>query len=231
MCRRNSFAGKPADFLRWNRALFGSFLSSTDFGTYENLPEYRAELEKRADMEGIQSLRSELQNIDKETADSLNAADIKRIIRALEVYRSTGIPLSEWKRRSKLSPAKYDSLLIGLKFENRELLYNRINQRVDLMIEQGLVEETRGLMERGLMNTPTAGQAIGYKELYPYFSKEATLPECIEKLKQNTRRYAKRQMTWFRRNSAVSWITLDGKTAEEIKEEAELLVKKSRNVK
>ena len=116
-----------------------------------------------------------------------------------------------------------EPLVLGITYENRELLYERINKRVDKMLEAGLLGEVEKLIAMGLRNTPTASAAIGYKEFYPYFDGTSTLEECVEKLKTESRRYAKRQQTWFRRNEKICWIDLDNKESTQIFEEAERL--------
>ena len=131
--------------------------------------------------------------------------------------------ISEWQRRSKLLPPKFDSLCMTIEYNDREVLYDRINRRVDKMLEMGLLDEVRSLYEKGLFNTVTAGQAIGYKEFLPYLEGAASLEECVERLKIESRRYAKRQMTWFRRNDKINRIIADGKTEDEIFEEAKAL--------
>ena len=147
-------------------------------------------------------------------------------MRALEVYYSTGITISEWNKRSLENSHHKDSLIIGLDYKDRNTLYDRIEMRVDSMIKAGLLEETERLIKSGLRNSPTAGQAIGYKEFYPYFDGQATLEECIETLKKNTRHYAKRQLTWFRRNPLVKWIYRDCMSQEEIFSLAQEMVNK-----
>ena len=153
----------------------------------------------------------------------------KRGCFALEIYRATGIPKSEHDRRSREGGDRYDACVIGLRYPDRQALYRRIDLRVDRMLEEGLVEETRRLMEEGVFEVNrTAAQAIGYKELLPYCRGEATLIQCAEALKTATRRYAKRQMTWFGAKSYVKWIDVtdgDGreKTFEEIVNNAKQL--------
>ena len=136
---------------------------------------------------------------------SLQVFALKRVIRALEVYEQTGMTIDEFNRRNKRPEPKYDALKIGVCPSDREILYDRINRRVDLMMENGLLEETKRLVERGLL-TGTAAQAIGYKELLGYLSGEQTLEECTELLKRRSRNYAKRQLTWLKRDDSIHWI-------------------------
>lgn len=167
----------------------------------------RNTLEKSCEENGIESLYEKLKKIDPQSAEKLHLSDRKRIIRALEVYYSTGKTISEQNRLSHTEKSKYDFLIIGLNANDREFLYNRINSRVDLMIDSGLIEEAQNFYNSDF--SLTAVQAIGYKELKPYLDGFCTLDEAKEKLKTETRRYAKRQLTWFRRNKDINWIYID----------------------
>lgn len=167
----------------------------------------RNTLEKNCEENGIESLYEKLKKIDPQSAEKLHLSDKKRIIRALEVYYSTGKTISEQNRLSHTEKSKYDFIIIGLNANDREILYNRINSRVDLMIESGLIEEAQNFYNSDF--SLTAVQAIGYKELKPYLDGFCTLEEAKEKLKMETRRYAKRQLTWFRRNKDINWIYID----------------------
>ena len=158
----------------------------------------REELILRASREGISSIYDELMLVDPESALAIHPNNEKRVIRALEIYLATGKKKSELDRLSKTVESPYDSTVIALSYSNRDLLYSRINRRVDEMISEGLVEETRSLSEEGVFEAnKTAAQAIGYKELFGYIDGRETLVDAIENLKQATRRYAKRQITWF----------------------------------
>lgn len=167
----------------------------------------RDALVKKAEQVGIETLYNELSNIDKECAEKLHLNDKKRIIRALEVYYCTGKTISEQNALSHLVESPYEFCIIGLTAQDRQYLYDRINKRVDMMLDEGLVEEAKQFF--ALEISKTAKQAIGYKELYPYFCGEVTLEEAVDKLKMQTRRYAKRQLTWFRRNKQIHWINID----------------------
>lgn len=149
--------------------------------------------------------------IDPEAASRIHENDTKRIIRAIEVYTHTRKTISEHIRQSRLEPPPYRYILFGLDWD-REELYRRIDERVDRMISEGLVEETRRLVEMGYDKRSTAMQAIGYKEILPYLKGECSLEEAVEMLKRNTRRYAKRQMTWFRRMQEIIWLDMDEDT-------------------
>ncbi len=158
--------------------------------------------------EGIDKLLDILKSFDKKSYERLSKEkNVKRIIRAIEFYKTTGKTISEQIENSRLIESPYNAIKIGLNFKDREKLYDRINRRVDLMLEQGLLEEAFQVINSDLSYTSV--KAIGYKELMPYFNKEKTLEECIDKLKQETRRYAKRQITWFKRDADINWIYID----------------------
>ena len=149
-----------------------------------------------------------LSSFDSVSAEKLSEQrNVKRIIRAIEFYKTTGKPISEQVENSRLEESPYKAIKIGLNFKDREKLYSRINKRVDIMLESGLLEEARKVLESDLSYTSV--KAIGYKELIPYFKGEKTLEECVEKLKMETRRYAKRQITWFKRDAQINWIYID----------------------
>ncbi len=181
-----------------------SIVDNTDFGEIETNQALRHSLEERARSEGGQVLLEELQQADPVLAAVLHPNNLGRIIRALEVYKTTGRPLSEFQALSRLKPSPYNLCMIGLTCRDREKLYRRIDDRVDAMLQNGLLAEVEALMNRGL--SKTAFQAIGYKELYGYFKGELPLTEAVENLKRQTRRYAKRQLTWFRRDERIRWI-------------------------
>lgn len=204
-----------------------SFISGVKFAQYDDtgFEEIRKELYEIADNKGKEYLYKELVKIDSEIAESISPENIKRVIRALEVYKITGIPLSEWNRKSKENVQKKNALIIGITFKDRQDLYDRIEKRVDIMLEEGILKETKRLIEKGIKDSKTASQAIGYKEFYPYFDGVKTLDECIETLKINTRHYAKRQLTWFKRNPDIKWIVRQcGDTEQTVFEKAHKLV-------
>ena len=180
--------------------------------------EIRKELEKIASENGNEVLYNELKEVDIESYNRLHLNDTKRIIRALEVYKATGITITEHQKMSKEIEKKYDYRIIGLLMD-REKLYNRINLRVDLMMEHGLENEAKSIIERvegsGRL---TSFQAIGYKEFVKYFNGEITLKDAIENIKQESRRYAKRQMTWFKRTNGLKWVDVERNMEEVIKE-------------
>ena len=162
----------------------------------------------QCEREGIESLLETLREIDPVTYEKLKTErNPKRIVRAVEYYQTTGNPISSQVAASRLKGSPYDPIKLGLSFLDREKLYERINRRVDLMLDEGLLEEARQVLNRDLSFTSV--KAIGYKELIPYFENNTTLEECIEKLKRETRRYAKRQLTWFRRDKDINWLYPD----------------------
>ena len=179
----------------------------------------RAKLRQQAREAGLQALYQWLAEVDPIAAERIHANDERRIIRALEVYQTTGQPLSFWEQQTdKLDPF-YDLIMIGLN-RPREELYERINLRVDMMVEQGLLAEAQDLLAKGLDDNFIASQAIGYKEFFAYLGGEESLGEAMDKLKQGTRRYAKRQLTWFRADPRVRWVQLgSGRTSAAVVKE------------
>lgn len=180
----------------------GLYLSSLQngiqFAPQKPQPQLRQQLEQELKEKGADAMYQELCQIDPEAAASIHPNNHHRVIRALEVYRTTGQTLSQQKAQSLPQEPPYDALLFYLDFPQREQLYRRIDLRVDHMMEQGLLEEAR-MVYQERERYKTAAQAIGYKELFPYFEGTAPLEECVEKLKQASRNYAKRQQTWFKR--------------------------------
>ena len=190
----------------------------------------REELQQFALEQGNEALHARLAEIDPISAEAIHPNNVKRVIRALEIYLTTGMTKTEADARSREGDSPYRSTVIGLRFADRDLLYRRIDLRVDLMLENGLLEETERLMREGVFEkNATAAQAIGYKELLGYLRGEQTREEAIEHLKRSTRRYAKRQMTWFGAKDYVNWITMDHdgamRPAEDVLQEALDLIK------
>ena len=184
-----------------------SLLDNLTFAEQDEARPLRSELRARAEAEGGGPLLEELRSVDPETAARLHVNDIGRIVRALEVFHTTGVPISEQARRAKAEPSPYASRLMVLDCRDRQVLYGRINRRVDAMLEAGLLEEARRALDSPC--AATALQAIGYKELAPYFQGECSLDEAVERLKQGTRRYAKRQLSWFRRMEDARFLYID----------------------
>mgnify|MGYP001473198473 CR=1 FL=1 len=168
--------------------------------------EVRRELETRFDRDGIEPLLAELRQVDPESAARLHPADTKRILRALEVYLETGETITEHNRRTQAIPPRFTPVWLGLDFEDRQQLYDRIDLRVTKMLETGLLEEIRGLLASGVPEKATAMQAIGYKEFVDALAGREPLEAAADQVRQSSRRYAKRQLTWFRRNKAMHWL-------------------------
>ncbi len=187
-----------------------AFLRGGSFEVTDSDPSLRAELCALADREGPDALHAILRELDPESAEAIHPNNVKRVARAIEICRTTGRKKSDLDRESRQPDCPYDATVIGLHYNDRQLLYDRIDRRVDIMLEQGLVEETRRLREAGVFDIcQTAAQAIGYKELFPYLDGTMTLEACAEVLKMATRRYAKRQLTWFRAKPYVQWVECD----------------------
>lgn len=184
-----------------------SLLQNIQFSKEESNTEIRQELTALFDEKGAEFMLQWLSEIDPETAERLHLKDKSRIIRALEIYKLTGKTMTEQKILSREEESPYDVLYIGINYRDRGVLYDRINRRVDIMLDNGLLDEAKEFYDTS--SDTTACQAIGYKELAPYFKGELSLDECVEKLKQETRRYAKRQLTWFRKNENINWIYPD----------------------
>lgn len=185
----------------------------------------RERLEAQADAEGMEAMLSQLRSVDPDAARRLHLSDRKRILRALEVYLETGETITEHNRKTQAVPPRYSPLWLGLDFTEREELYRRIDLRVGLMLQQGLVEEIRGLLADGIPERATAMQAIGYKEFVDALDGRCTIEEAADQVRQSSRRYAKRQLTWFRRNKAIHWLIRDtGDTGREILENARRIV-------
>ncbi len=186
---------------------YSSLTENIEFLPEETDFEYREFLKKRAEEHGAQVLLDELYSIDPEAAKSLHINNLGRIIRALEIHHTTGKTKTHQNEESRKSPSPFKTSAICLDARNRQFLYDRINRRVDIMLENGLLEEAKSFIDSPLGRT--ARQAIGYKELTPYFMGEKSLDECIENLKMQTRRYAKRQLTWFRRDEKIKFLYID----------------------
>lgn len=202
-----------------------SFIDNISFDEAETSTEYRKYLQKIAEEKGNEFLLSELMKIDPEYAKNLHANNLGRIIRALELYKITGISMSEQLINSRKIPSRFAPCMIGLNYADRQKLYDRINLRVDIMVQNCLIDEAHEIYNQSQQKT--AHQAIGYKELYSYFNGEKQLDEALEMLKMSTRRYAKRQLTWFRRDERINWIypDLEG-SFENIFEKAKIIVEK-----
>ncbi len=184
----------------------------------------RKKLEAQADAEGMESMLALLESIDPDAAAKLHLADRKRIIRALEVYYETGETITAHNLKTQSIPPRYTPLWFALEDENRADLYERIDRRVDKMLEEGLLQEIRDLLSEGIPERATAMQAIGYKEFVAALKGDCTVAEAAAQVQQSSRKYAKRQLTWFRRNSAIHWLRrAPDETTDEI-------VKKARQI-
>ena len=184
-----------------------SLTNNISFEEHAGSSEAREKLRALLDEKGAAYLHGELQKCDPALAEKLHPNNTGRVIRALEVFGQTGIPMSEYQKRARGNPPEYDLCMIGLYYRDRQKLYGRIDVRVDIMIKQGLPREAKALFDEGFAGT--ARQAIGYKELESWFNGAGTLEEAAESIKRETRRYAKRQMTWFKRDKRINWIAVD----------------------
>lgn len=184
-----------------------SLLQNLDFSEGDHDLSLREELTELANREGVEPLMEELRRIDPESAERIEPNNLPRVIRAIELYRTTGKTMTQHLADSRRNPSPYQVCMIGLNYQDRSVLYDRINRRVDEMMARGLLEEARTLLQGE--GGKTALQAIGYKELKPYFDGERSLEESVAFMKQATRRYAKRQLTWFRREEKIHWLYPD----------------------
>lgn len=179
-----------------------------DFQRKDNDEKIRWRLSAEAEVMGKEALYDRLKLVDPTTAAIVHPNNLNRIIRALEIYELTGKPKSYFDEETKKQEVPYDYVMLGLDWD-RETLYSRINRRVDLMIEEGLIDETKMLIERGYDWNLTALKAIGYKELKPYLEGTSSLAEAVTILKRDSRHYAKRQMTWFRKDQRIQWLKMN----------------------
>ena len=174
----------------------------------------RERLEAQADAEGMEAMLSRLRAVDPDSAARLHLSDRKRIIRALEVFLETGETITEHNRKTQAVPPRYTPLWLGLDFSERGELYRRIDLRVGKMLEMGLIEEIQSLLDSGIPEKATAMQAIGYKEFVDALDGRCTIEEAADQVRQSSRRYAKRQLTWFRRNRRIHWIIREDSSGE-----------------
>ena len=184
-----------------------SLIYEIEYNNIEFDEQYRKELEKIAEKEGLENLYEKAKKIDSKAIEKISKNDKKRILRILEIYHATGKNKTEQELESRKKEIEYDYKVFALNW-NREELYERINKRVDIMIEKGLIEEVQNIVKK-YNEFPTAMQGLGYKEVVQYLDGVITKEEMVEKIKMETRRYAKRQLTWFRKNKQTIW--LDGK--------------------
>lgn len=187
-----------------------SLLSGRDFAENEGDGALRAELSAEYDRIGGEAFRALLREVDPERAEKLHPGDRKRLVRALEVFRLTGQTITQHDAHTKLRPPRWASLRVGLRYADRDALYARINRRVEEMVAAGLFDEVRNLLSGGLSPDCTAMQAIGYKECVEHFQGRCSADEAVDAICMNSRRYAKRQLTWLRRDEALHWIAWEG---------------------
>ena len=197
--------GKTAIIAGGTGLYMDSLIKGNDFAPLPSTG-MREKLEAQADSEGMEAMLALLNSIDPEAAARLHLADRKRIIRALEVYYETGETITEHNRKTREIPPKYQPLWLGLDFADRAELYSRIDRRVDIMLETGLVEEIKALLFSGIPAKCTAMQAIGYKEFVDALDGKISIADAADQVRQSSRHYAKRQLTWFRRNPNMHWL-------------------------
>ena len=181
-----------------------SLIYEIEYQDIEFDEQYRNELEKREKLEGLKSLYEEAKKIDPQALEKISENDKKRIMRILEIYHATGKNKTEQEKKSREKEVEFDYKVYAISWD-REILYDRINRRVDIMIQQGLIEEVEKIYKK-YKKFPTAMQGLGYKEVVQYLENKITKEEMIEKIKMETRRYAKRQLTWFRKNKQTIWL-------------------------
>ena len=218
--------GKTAIIAGGTGLYMDSLIRGNDFAPFPSTG-VRERLEAEADEVGLPAMLARLREIDPDTADQVS--DRKRILRALEVYLETGETITEHNRKTQLLPPKYTPLWLGLDFADRGELYRRIDKRVDIMLEMGLMEEIRSLLDSGIPEKCTAMQAIGYKEFVNALEGREPLSQAAEEVKKASRHYAKRQLTWFRRNPTVRWLVRSGDDDREILASARQIIRDSDN--
>ena len=198
--------GKTAIIAGGTGLYMDSLIRGNDFAPYPATGA-RERLEKEANEKGMDVMLTKLRTIDPEAAEKLHLADRKRIIRALEVFEETGETITAHNKRTQAIPPRYNPLWLGLDFEPRQALYDRIDLRVGMMLEQGLVKEIQDLLSSGISAKCTAMQAIGYKEFVVALDGNSTIEQAADEVRKASRHYAKRQLTWFRRNPRMNWLT------------------------
>ncbi len=217
--------GKTAIIAGGTGLYMDALIRGNDFAPFPSTG-VREQLEQQP----IEKVYAKLSEIDPEAAARLHLADKKRIIRAMEVYLETGQTITAHNSRTQAQSPRYTPVWFGLSDENRQDLYNRIDRRVEQMVQQGLVEEIKSLLCRGIPEKATALQAIGYKEFLQVLHGQDTVENAVAQVQQASRKYAKRQLTWFRRNSAMNWLLRKpGQNTEEILMEARRILLKTDN--
>ena len=197
--------GKTAIMAGGTGLYVDSVVNNIQFSEIEPDEEYRNSMDALAEEKGNEYIYNMLLDIDPDAAVKIKVADRKRVIRALEVYHLTGKTITWHNEQSKSVPSPYNTTMFAIDVD-REVLYDKINRRVDMMMKNGLVEEVKNIISMGTKKDSTAMQAIGYKEICEYLDGDITLGEAVDKIKQGSRRYAKRQLTWYRRNEKIHWV-------------------------
>ena len=219
--------GKTAIIAGGTGLYMDALIKGNDFAPYPATGR-RQELEERAEREGIEAIIRDLEQVDPESAARLHPSDRKRIIRAMEVYLETGISITEHNLRTQRIPPRYSPVWFALEDTLRENLYARIDSRVETMLEMGLIREIRELLDAGIPPKCTAMQAIGYKEFVSALQGACSIEEAAAQVQQSSRKYAKRQLTWFRRNEAMHWLRREpGQTTQEIVTKARQILEES----
>lgn len=202
--------GKTPIFCGGTGLYLDALLRVSEFSEVEKSEELRRELTEYAAVNGNEALHAQLAEVDPEAAAAIHPNNVRRVVRALEMYRLTGVTKTEWDKRSLVQDQAYDARILALDYHDRTILHRRIEMRVDQMMEMGLEAEVRALYEAGLLKPKSiAGQAIGYKEFLPYLAGECPLSAVADEIKAATRRYARRQLTWFRRYESGMWLYPD----------------------
>jgi len=215
--------GKTAIIAGGTGLYMDSLIKGNDFAPFPATG-VREKLEAQAAEVGMEAMLQELRTVDPESAERLK--DLRRVIRALEVYYETGITITEHNKRTQELPPRYNPLWLGLDFTDRAELYRRIDMRVGIMLEQGLVQEIHSLLNSGIPAKCTAMQAIGYKEFVAALDGQCTIEEAADEVRKSSRHYAKRQLTWFRRNKNIHWITRESEqSGTEIIEQARRIIR------
>ena len=202
--------GKTAIIVGGTGLYMDSLIKGNDFAPFPSTG-----MRERLEAQPIADVYAQLRSVDPETAARLHLSDKKRIIRAMEVYLETGETITEHNRRTQAIPPKYTPVWFALEDENRQDLYDRIDRRVEIMLKQGLIEEIRALLASGISAKCTAMQAIGYKEFVSALDGQISLEEAAAQVQQASRHYAKRQLTWFRRNPHIHWLRRSEKAGTE----------------
>ena len=219
--------GKAAIIVGGTGLYMDSLIRGNDFAPFPATGR-REELEKLADEKGIEAVIAQLREVDPESAEKLHPSDRKRIIRAMEVYLETGESITEHNRKTQEKPPRYNPVWFALEDEDRQDLYDRIDRRVEIMLQDGLIDEIKSLLAEGIPESATAMQAIGYKEFVDALAGRSSMETAVALVQQSSRKYAKRQLTWFRRNKNIHWLKRKkGESTEEILKKARQVLAES----